>query len=343
MKTTMDATMNRAAAPYLLFLGDARDPLAVKGCMGVKIWRPEKALAQLRLPGCSEDLGLPDMTPDEAVAAGCRTMLVGVANAGGFVPDGWVPTIVAALQAGLDVMAGMHRRMADIPQVAAAAKAHGRRLFDVRQPSQAFQVGQGTSRAGKRVLTVGTDCSLGKMFAALALEKEMRRRGMKASFRATGQSGIFIAGEGVAVDGVVADFISGSVEWLCPANDPDHWDVVEGQGSLFHPSFAGVSLGLLHGAQADALVMCHEPGRPHMRGLPGRPLPSLEACIEANERAGRLTNPAATTVGIAANTSAMAEGKALAWLEATSQRLALPCCDPLRTGVGAIVDRLQAL
>ena len=335
--------MERAAAPYLLFLGDARDPLAIKGCTGVTIWRPEKAAAQLRLAGCSEDLGLPDMTPAEAAAAGCRTMLVGVANAGGFVPQGWVPTIVAALEAGLDVMAGMHRRLADIPEVAAAARGHGRRLFDVRQPTREFEVGKGTPRQGRRVLTVGTDCSLGKMFTSLAIEKEMRRRGLKASFRATGQSGIFIAGEGVAVDGVVADFISGCIEWLCPANEADHWDVIEGQGSLFHPSFAGVSLGLLHGAQADALVMCHEPGRPHMRGLPGRPLPSLEECIEANESAGRLTNPAVATVGITANTSAMAEDEALAWLEATSKRLALPCCDPLRTGVDAIVDRLQAL
>ena len=335
--------MRKAGAPYLLFLGDARDELSIKGCTGVKIWRPEKARAQIVLEGGDRDLGLENMTPAQAAAAGCRTMLVGVANAGGFVPDNWVPAIVEALEAGLDVMAGMHRRMADIPAVAEAAARNGRALFDVRQPAMAFEVGKGFPRAGKRVLTVGTDCSLGKMFTSLAIEREMLARGMKATFRATGQSGIFIAGEGVAVDGVVADFIAGAVEWLCPANEPDHWDVVEGQGSLFHPSYAGVSLGLLHGAQADALVMCHEPARPHMRGVPGRALPSLEACIELNERMARLTNPAARVVGLSANTAAMAGDEALAWLEETGRRLAMPCCDSIRTGVGPIVDALEAI
>ena len=335
--------MRKARAPYLLFLGDARDELSIKGCTGVKIWRPEKARAQIALEGGDRDLGLDDMTPAEARAAGCGTMLVGVANAGGFVPDAWVPAIVEALDSGLDVMAGMHRRLADIPAVAEAAARNGRALFDVRQPDMAFEVGKGVERSGKRVLTVGTDCSLGKMFTSLAIEKEMRRRGVKATFRATGQSGIFIAGEGVAVDGVVADFISGAVEWLCPDNDPDHWDVIEGQGSLFHPSFAGVSLGLLHGAQADALVMCHEPTRSHMRGLPGRSPPSLEACIEANERMARLTNPAAKVVGVSINTAAMAGDEALACLEETGRRLGLPCGDPIRTGVGAIVDELGTI
>ncbi|MDG2479746.1 MAG: DUF1611 domain-containing protein, partial [Alphaproteobacteria bacterium] len=319
----MGDTMKKAGAPYLLFLGDVQDELSIKGCTGVTIWRPEKAHAQIRLEGGTQDLGLPNMAPAEAAAAGCQTMLVGVANAGGFVPEAWVPTIIAALEAGLDVMAGMHKRMADIPEIAAAAAANGRTLFDVRQPSQDFKVGKGYKRAGKRVLTVGTDCSLGKMFTSLALEKEMLAQGLKATFRATGQSGIFIVGEGVAVDGVVADFIAGSVEWLCPENEPDHWDVVEGQGSLFHPSFAGVSLGLLHGAQPDALIMCHEPGRPHMRGIPGRALPSLEECIEANERAAHLTNPAARVVGISVNTSAMAEDEALAYLEETGRRLGM--------------------
>ena len=335
--------MRKAGAPYLLFLGDVRDELSIKGCTGVKIWRPEKARAQIVLEGGDRDLGLQNMTPAQAAEAGCRTMLVGVANAGGFVPDAWVPTIVEALDAGLDVMAGMHRRMADIPAVAEAAARNGRALFDVRQPGMAFEVGKGFRRTGKRVLTVGTDCSLGKMFTSLAIEKEMLSRGMKATFRATGQSGIFIAGEGVAVDGVVADFIAGSVEWLCPANDPDHWDVVEGQGSLFHPSFAGVSLGLLHGAQPDALVMCHEPTRPHMRGIHGRLLPSLEECIEANERMARLTNPAAKVVGVSVNTAAMAEDAALACLDETGRRLGLPCRDPIRTGVGAIVDEIGTI
>ena len=126
--------MKKAGAPYLLFLGDVQDELSIKGCTGVTIWRPEKAHAQIRLEGGTQDLGLPNMAPAEAAAAGCQTMLVGVANAGGFVPEAWVPTIIAALEAGLDVMAGMHKRMADIPEIAAAAAANGRTLFDVRQP-----------------------------------------------------------------------------------------------------------------------------------------------------------------------------------------------------------------
>ncbi len=332
-----------AASPYLLFLGDATDELSVKGCTGVKTWRPDKALAQIRLEGCSQDLGLPDMTAAEAAGNGCRTMLVGVANAGGFIPQNWIPAIVEALEAGLDVMAGMHVRMADIPEIAAAARRHGRTLFDVRQSDREFSVGKGTPRGGRRVLTVGTDSSLGKMFTSLAIEREMLARGMKATFRATGQSGIFIAGTGVAIDAVVADFISGAVEWLAPANDPDHWDVIEGQGSLFHPSFAGVSLGLLHGAQAEALVMCHEPTRPHMRGIPGRALPSLEACIELNERHARLTAPGARVVAVSVNTSALADEDARRCLDETEGRLGLPSGDPVRFGAGFIVDRLRDL
>lgn len=333
--------MREARSPYLLFLGDARDELSIKGATGVRIWRPEKARAQIRLAGCNQDLGLPDMTAREAAGAGCRTMLVGVANAGGFIPDHWSATIIEALEAGLDVMAGMHTRLADIPAIAEAARRHGRTLHDVRQSSREFSVGKGTPRSGRRLLTVGTDSSLGKMFTSLAIEREMHERGMKATFRATGQSGIFIAGSGIAVDGVISDFISGAVEWLAPANDPDHWDIIEGQGSLFHPSFAGVSLGLLHGAQAEALVMCHEPTRAHMRGLPGRPLPPLRNCIEANERMARLTAPDARVVAISINTSALGEEEALREIETTSVEYCLPCGDPVRLDASFIVDALE--
>src|SRR5262249_45154149 len=145
-------------------------------------------------------------------------------------------------------------------------------------PTQTFEVAAGVKRKGKRLLAVGTDCSVGKMYTTLALEKEMKARGLKADFRATGQTGIFIAGSGVSIDAVVADFISGAVEWLSPDNEDDHWDLIEGQGSLFHASYAGVSLGLLHGAQPDALVLCHEPTRTHMRGLPTFALPDLRIC-----------------------------------------------------------------
>lgn len=240
----------------------------------------------------------------------------------------------------MDVAAGLHNRLADVPKLAATAERHGRRLHDVRHPTETFAVANGKKRSGKRLLAVGTDCSCGKMYTALALEKEMRARGMKADFRATGQTGILIAGEGVSVDAVVADFISGAVEAITPDNDPDHWDLIEGQGSLFHASFAGVSLGLLHGAQPDALVLCHEPTRTHMRGLPDYALPSLTDCLEANLAAARLTNPDVRFVGVAVNTSAMAADEAKAYLAGVEKEMGLPSVDPYRHGVAPIVDNL---
>ena len=326
--------------PYLLFLGDAGDDLAAKSARGVVDWRPERCLGQLRLEGCKTSLGLAEMSVDEAAAAGARTMIVGVANAGGFIPDSWTATIVGALAAGMDVASGMHTRLATIAEIRDAAARYGKSLFDVRHPGQSFSVGNGDPRPGLRLLTVGTDCSCGKMYTALAIEREMRERGMKVDFRATGQSGIFIAGDGVAVDAVVADFISGAVEWLAPANDSDHWDLIEGQGSLFHPSFAGVSLGLLHGAQPDALVLCHEPTRTHMRDLPGRALPGLAECIDANLAAARLTNPAARCVGLAIDTSRLDDAARERLLAETGSELGIACVDPFAIGVGPIVDAL---
>jgi len=326
--------------PYLLFLGDAPDALAAKTAAGVAYWRPEACIGQLRLPGCKADLGLPDMNIEAAAKAGAKTVIVGVANRGGVVAESWIPLLTRALERGLDLAAGLHQRLAAVPALKAAAERHGRAIHDVRHPTREFEVANGKTRPGKRLLTVGTDCSIGKMFAALALERELRRRGMKADFRATGQTGILIAGDGVSIDAVVADFISGAVEWLAPANAPDHWDLIEGQGSLFHASYAGVSLGLLHGAQPTALVMCHEPTRTHMRGLPGYKLPSLQVCIETNLRAARLTSPDVTCVGIAINTSALDASAADSLLKQTADAFGLPCVDPVRTGVSAIADRL---
>lgn len=330
----------KLATPYLLFIGDAHDQLAAKTASGIAYWRPEWCVGQLRLPGCKADLGLPDVSIAAAAAKGAKTLVVGVANRGGVISPNWVPTLIEALEAGMDVASGLHRRVADLPQLANAAERFGRRLLDVRHPTQEFDVANGKPRSGERLLTVGTDCSLGKMYTSLALEREMRRRGRKADFRATGQTGIFIAGEGVSVDAVVADFISGAVEFLAPANDPDHWDLVEGQGSLFHPSYAGVSLGLLHGAQPTALVACHEPNRPHMRGLPHYKVPSLRACIDANLEAARLTSPDVRLVGISLNTSALDASAAESVLRQTEDTFGVPAVDPVRGGVAAIVERL---
>jgi uncharacterized NAD-dependent epimerase/dehydratase family protein len=323
-----------------MFIGDAPDQLAAKTADGVAFWRPEACLGQLRLPGCKADLRLPDMTIEAAAKAGVKTVIVGTTNRGGVLGEGWEPLLVQALELGMDMASGLHHRLSDIPALRDTAARCGRQIADVRHPTREFPIGTGAKRAGKRLLTVGTDCSIGKMFTALAIDKEMRARGLKSDFRATGQTGILIAGDGVSIDAVVSDFVSGAVEWLCPANDPDHWDVIEGQGSLFHASYAGVTLGLIHGAQPDALVLCHEPTRTHMRGLPHYSLPDLRDCIDANLAAARLTNKAVRCVGLSINTGGLEAGAARDYLRQTGDGLGLPCVDPVRTGVGALVDNL---
>ncbi len=327
--------------PYLLFLGEAADQLAAKTAHGIADWRHDWCLGQLRMEGCKADVGLPDMTIEAAVAAGAKTLVVGVVNAGGIMSERWIDILESALIAGLDVAAGMHSRLVDVPRLAAAASQHGRSLFDVRHQTRNFEVGNGRKRTGKRLLTVGTDCAVGKKYTALAIEKEMRERGMNVDFRATGQTGILIAGGGVSIDAVVADFISGAAEWLSPDNTPDHWDVIEGQGSLFHAAFSGVSLGLLHGAQPDVIVLCHEPARAHMRGLPGYALPDLRVCIEANLAAARLTNPAVVCVGVSVNTSSLAPAEARRLLLSIEDALGLPAVNTFQDGAGPIVDGLR--
>jgi uncharacterized NAD-dependent epimerase/dehydratase family protein len=336
----MEATIQ---GPYLLFLADVPDDGSAKTAMGIWQWRRELCAGQLRLPGCEVDLGLPELTPAEAAQRGIRTMIVGVANDGGFIAPNWVATIVAALEAGLDVASGLHEPLAGVPEIAAAARRTGRQLFEVRQPAQSFSPGGGIKRSGKRLLTVGTDCAIGKKYAALAIEKEMRSRGIDADFRATGQTGIFISGRGVAIDSVISDFVSGAAEWLSPAAAPDHWDIIEGQGALFHPAYAGVTLGLIHGSQPDLLVLCHELGRTYLGGFEGFTIPSLESCMETYLAAARLTNPRARFAGMSLNTSRSGEAAAARALAETSARLSLPCCDPIRGGVGPIVDNILSM
>jgi uncharacterized NAD-dependent epimerase/dehydratase family protein len=327
--------------PYLIFLGDVRDQLAAKTGQGIVDWRREWCLGQLRLPGCKADAGIPELSIGEAVAKGARTLIVGVVNSGGFLPDNWTATIAGAIEAGLDVASGLHTRLSSKPEIAAAAQRHGRQLWDVRHSDRHFDTGKGTKRPGMRLLTVGTDCAVGKKYTALALEREMRARGFDADFRATGQTGIFISGRGVAIDAVVADFIAGAAEWISPAASPIHWDVIEGQGTLFHPAFAGVTLGLLHGSQPDAFVVCHEPTRRTMRGV-AHPPPTIEALIDLTIRCGAVTNPGIRPVGVSVNTGALDETAARDCLKRLENDHMLPACDPMRFGIARIVDRIAA-
>lgn len=335
--------MNAFEKPSLLFLGDCRSATDAKTAFGIRDWDRDAVVGQHRLEGCEIDLALPELSLAEAVEAGAKSLIVGVASNGGVLPERWTPTLIDALLAGLDVVSGMHTRLRLIPELVAAAQAHGRRLVDIRDFHAPLATGTGVKRAGKRLLTVGTDCALGKKYTALAIARALASAGYRATFRATGQTGIMISGSGIPIDAVVADFISGAAELLTPANEADHWDVVEGQGSLFNPSYAGVTLGLLHGAQPDALVLCHDPVRPHILGHPDFPMPELDEAMDLYVRLARLTNSRVRFVAISMNTSRLDTGDARKLLLATSKRFGLPCVDPLRDGVEPIVAALGAI
>lgn len=329
--------MSGIRLPYLLFLGDERNDSNAKTAFGVRQWRPEACVAQWSLPGGTVDIGLPRLTPTEAVAQGARSMLIGIAPVGGKISPQWIAPICEAIEAGLDIVSGMHTRLGSVDAIRETAARCGRTLHDVRHSEVRFPVGTGVRRSGKRLLTVGTDCALGKKYTALALTRAFQAAGHAATFRATGQTGILISGAGVAIDAVVADFIAGAAEWLSPANAPEHWDLIEGQGSLLHPSYAGVSLGLLHGSQPDALVLCHDPARLHIEDHPDFPIPPLEEVMDLHLRHARRVNPAARFVGIALNTSKMTQADAAALLEATARRHGLPAVDPLRSDLTPVV------
>lgn len=329
--------------PYLLFLGDAPDQLAAKVAQGIKDWRPDNAVGQFRLPGCGASVGLNDMTLQEGLDAGAKTLVIGVANRGGVISEDWKAVLVEALEMGYDVASGLHNLLRDENELQAAARVHGTTLFDVRIPSVAYPIANGKKRSGKRVLAVGTDCSVGKMYTGLCMDAEMRKRGMKSTFRPTGQTGILITGGGVPLDAVIADFMAGAVEYLTPDNDEDHWDHIEGQGSLFHVSYSGVTMALIHGGQPDALVLAHEPTREHMRGLPEYQQPSLEALRDMALSLARVANPNCEVVGISINTQNMGEDEAKAYLAEVEGRMGLPTTDPFRFGAEKLVDALESL
>jgi uncharacterized NAD-dependent epimerase/dehydratase family protein len=317
--------------PYLLFLGDTTEKGYAKTAFGLRDWAADRCVGEWSCGGATVTTGLPRLTPKEARARGARALVIGVANTGGVISDSWLPSLIEALESGLDIISGMHAKLADVPQLKSAAERHARRLIDVRTPPRKIPVGTGAKRSGKRLLTVGTDCAIGKKYTALALARAFTQRGVHADFRATGQTGILIAGGGMPIDAVVADFEAGAAEMLSPNAAAQHWDVIEGQGSLFHPAYAGVSLGLLHGSQPDVIVVCHDPDRKQVLGLPFA-LPEIAETIDVNLRLGRRTNPAIRCAGISLNTSDLDENKAMRLLADESARLGLPVADPMRAG-----------
>lgn len=326
--------------PYLIFLGDAGEASLAKTVFGIRDWARQDCLAQWRLPTCKVDLGVPDMEPAAALAAGARSLLIGIAPAGGRIPSNWAPGLLSAAQSGLDIVSGLHTKLEEVPGLSEVAARHGVALINVRTPPKNLTVGTGIRRSGKRLLTVGTDCALGKKYTALTLTAALRACGIEADFRATGQTGILIAGAGIPIDAVISDFVAGAAESLSPDAAPDHWDVIEGQGSLFHPGYAGVTLGLLHGSQPDALVLCHDPTRTRIADPPHLPIPPLQVAVHRYLEAAQLTNPNVRLVGVSLNTSALGEEERERALAETARDLGVPCFDPLKTSPAAIVDRL---
>jgi len=329
-------------APYLLFLGSETTGTYAKTAAGLAQWRPELCMGQIRLPGGTVDLGLPEHSIRSAAEAGAKTLIIGTAVVGGAIPEEWLDLLCEALESGLDVAAGVHTPLASISRLAQLAAKAGRRLIDVRVPPTGLPVGTGIKRPGRRILTVGTDCALGKKYTALAMEAEMKARGYQVDFRATGQTGIMIAGSGIPIDAVVADFVSGAAELLSPGNDPDHWDIIEGQGSLFHPGFSQVSLGLLVGSQPDAFIACTHATRTHIEGWPSFELPTIGQLIVRTIELGRQVNPAIHCIGISADASALNATDRSEYLAKLSAAHRIPAVDPLANGVGAIVDVLEA-
>ena len=318
--------------PYLLFLGDATQAPFAKTAFGLRDWAPDRCVGEYALASATITVGLPRLTPREAFAKGARALVIGAAPMGGRLSASWIPALSEALEAGLDLVSGMHALLSESPVLAQTAKSLGRRLIDVRVPPRNCPVATGRRRSGKRLLTVGTDCAVGKKYTALAITRGLQARGVDAHFRASGQTGIMIAGAGIPIDAVVADFVAGAAELLSPDAANDHWDIVEGQGSLFHPSYAGVSLGLLHGTQPDVIVMCHDPGRRGMAGVQDFALPDLQDAIDLNLKLARRTNPRAMCAGVSLNSSSLREQDIDAALTRQSAQLGLPVADPLRGG-----------
>ncbi|HEV8516410.1 MAG TPA: DUF1611 domain-containing protein [Candidatus Limnocylindrales bacterium] len=283
---------------------------------------------------------------DTALAFGPTALLLGIAPAGGKLPPAWRATVLRAIDSGLDVLSGLHVFLGDDPELSSAAARHGATIVDYRRPPERMEIARGRDhRPGAHViLTVGTDCALGKMTVALELRKAARAAGLPAVFLPTGQTGMMIDGWGVTVDRVASDFVQGTVEWLVEqAEEQGDWIFVEGQGSLDHAAYSSVTLGLIHGSTPHAMVMVHEPGREFHHGWEGQevhrlePLPSF---IRLHEEVAALVRPS-VVAAVALNTSRFGESEARHEIARTADETGLPTDDPVRFGGKALLDALR--
>ena len=335
----------------LLVLAEGRsaDPHYGKTARGVIEYGPDPVVAVVDSTQAGTNLsGVPVVaTVEEGLTAGERptTALVGVAVAGGRLPAEWRAIIRTCIEAGLDVESGMHEFLADDKEFAALARERGAELRDLRRPPDDLSVSTGANleHAATVVLTVGSDCAIGKKTVAIELDREARRRGLRSVFVPTGQTGIMIAGWGIAVDAVVSDFLSGAAERLV-VEGATRGDLlfVEGQGSLVHPQFSGVTLGLYHGSAPHALVLCHAAGQTEIEGSPGHAIPPLGELVALHERLALPARPA-RVAAIALNTRPLDEEEARRAIEAAQEETGLPADDPVRFGPGRLLEAVLAV
>jgi len=353
---------HEATAPRLAILAEGQfAPATAKTAIGILRYAPFPVVAVVDSTRAGKDAadcvgvgrGVPIVASvEEAAALGARALVIGTAAAGGRIPDSYRPALARALASGLEVWNGLHERVLADPALADAARRGGGSVRELREPPIDLSIGgHRRPREGATVvLTVGTDAAVGKMTASLEIVRALERAGERAAFVATGQTGIAIAGDGIAVDAVVADFIAGAAErMVCDAAERADWVIVEGQGSLTHPGFSGVTLGLLHGSAPHLMVLCHDATRMTVKGFEreGLPLRDLRECVRIYEEAASWRrppgHPPARVVAIAVNTSGMGEERARAELGDAAYATKLPAADPIREGAAG-ADRLaQAL
>ncbi len=336
---------------YLLLAeGFSGDPHYGKTMRGVLRYRRQDVVAILDSTRAGEmEDGVPVVGGVEAaLALGPTAALVGVATQGGRFPPEWIAILRACVEHGLDVENGLHVFLGDDPELGALAAEHGVELRDLRRAPAELSTATGENLAvdATIVLTVGSDCAIGKMTVSLELDLEARRRGLRSVFVPTGQTGMVIAGWGIAVDAVVADFVAGAAERLVIEGRGRGGELlwVEGQGSLLHPVYSGVALGLYHGSVPHLLVLCHELGRTEIEGAGGgpHPIPPLRELVELHERLALPARPA-RVAAVALNTSAVGEEQAArAAIKAAEEETGLPADDPVRFGAGKLVDAVLA-
>ena len=332
---------------YLILAeGFSEDPHYGKTMRGVLRYRRDDVVAildSMREPGATDE-GVPVVqTLDDALRLGPNTALVGVATQGGQFPPAWRELLRGCVERGLDVENGLHVFLADDPDLRELAAKHSVELRDLRRPPADLSTATGANLdvSATVVLTVGSDCAIGKMTVALELDLEARRRGLRSLFVPTGQTGIAIAGWGISVDAVVADFIAGAAERLVLEGVQRGGELlwVEGQGAILHPVYSGVTLGLYHGSAPDLLLLCHESGRTEIEGVGGGPhlIPPLRELVELHERLALPVKPA-RVAAIALNTRNLGEAEARAEIAATEEETGLPADDPVRFGAGKLLD-----